>query len=568
MSPEERYKITSGEYADFIIEGTKAVNTVAADTAYSLQVIKNRYGVAYLPASYMTTNSVYTMGYYTIPKLYGLLSYVSLESSGITQVRSEAGYDLYGDGVLIGFVDTGIDYTNTAFRNDDMTTRIVSIWDQTIESDNYPKNFYYGTEYQREEINKALQSKDPFSVVPSKDMIGHGTMLAGVAAGTNLEEAGFSGVAPNSELVVVKLKEAKAYLKDFFLVPQDALSFQSNDIIQGVDYLLEVAKSLNRPMVVCLGVGTNQGSHDGVSILDSYLQEVGDTVGISVVAAAGNEGNLGHHYYGEINPSREKEIIALNVGENESGFSMELWGYVPNIVEVDIYSPQFEFVAHIPQSLRPQETREVVFQDTTIYIDNNNSEPITGDQLILMRFKNPSSGLWRLIVSGTGDLTTRYHIWLPMHGFITEETYFFNANNQTTLTSLGNTVNGITVTAYNPVNESLYYNSSRGYTKDNGLKPDVAAPGVNIKAPSFGNTMVRATGTGIAAAHAAGVAAMLLEWGIVRGNLPVMNNVIIRRMLVSGARRFSNIPFPNQDWGFGIIDIYRTFLLFTEEGTV
>ncbi len=136
----------------------------------------------------------------------------------------------------------------------------------------------------------------------------------------------------------------------------------------------------------------------------------------------------------------------------------------------------------------------------------------------------------------------------------------------TTISTPANTTNTITATAYNPINESLYYNSSRGFTKDNGLKPDIAAPGVDIKAPTLDNTFIRATGTGIAAAHTAGVAAMLLEWGLVRGNLPTMTNVIIRRMLVSGARRFHNISYPNQDWGFGILDIYRTFMLFREEG--
>lgn len=227
--------------------------------------------------------------------------------------------------------------------------------------------------------------------------------------------------------------------------------------------------------------------------------------------------NRGHHYYGEVNPSKTQETIGLNVGENETGFAVELWGYVPNVVEMDIYSPDFTLVAHIPESLSPQETKVITYQDTTILVDNQVSETSTGNQLILVRFQKPKSGIWRFIVKGTGDLNSRYHIWLPMYNFITENTFFFNSDTNTTITSIGNTVNVITASAYNPVNDSLYYYSSRGFTKDNGLKPDIAAPGVNIKSPAMGNTYIRVTGTGAAAAHAAGVSAMLLEWGIIRG---------------------------------------------------
>jgi subtilisin family serine protease len=568
MSPEERYKITSSDYADLIIEGNNRINEIAGNPEYSVLALEDNYAVAYLPSEYMDFNSVRIFGYDAIPKIYGLLSYVSLESSGITQLRGEPGFDLEGEGVLIGFIDTGIDYISQAFRNADQSTRIVSIWDQTLDTGAYPENFYYGTEFNQEQINSALQNRNPLSVVPTNDENGHGTMLAGVAAGTVMEENGFAGVAPKSELVVVKLKQAKPYLKEFFRVPQNSVSFQSNDILMGVSYLNQLSARLNRPLVICLGVGTNQGDHEGRCLLCRYLQDISNMVGHSVVIAAGNEGNRGHHFFGEINPSKEQEVISLYVGENETGFSVELWGYAPNIVEVDIYSPEFSFVVRIPESLGPQETIEVVYENTTILVDSQNSEASTGDQLILMRFQNPKSGIWRFVVSGTTDLAARYHLWLPMDGFITGNTYFFNSDSQTTISAPGNTVNTLTVTAYNPINESLYYNASRGFTKDNEFKPDVAAPGVNIKAPVSENAFTRATGTSIAAAHAAGVAAMLLEWGIVRGNLPVMSNVIIRRMLISGARRFSNTPYPNQDWGFGILDINRTFMLFRDEGLV
>ncbi len=563
MNREERYKIASNQFADLIIEGYDVISRLLTNPYYPIIDIDNKYGVIYIPVENMTSNSVEKFGYSAIPKIYGLLSTVSLEASGIIQIRNEPELNLRGQGVLIGFVDTGIDYTNPVFRRSDQTTRIVSIWDQNIDSENnYPENLYYGTEYTQAQINSALQILDPFTLVPSTDTIGHGTMLAGVAAGTPFPGSGFMGVAPDAEIAVVKLKPAKPYLREFFCIPEGVVCYQENDIMLGIKYLMDVAGRLRRPIAICLGVGTSQGEHEGESILCHYLTDIGRTVGNSIVVAAGNEANRGHHYYGEINPSGEQETVGLNVAENETGFSIELWGYAPNIEEVDLYAPDNIFVAHVPERLRQQETMEVVYNNTTIWIDNQISESGSGDQLILFRFRNPQSGVWRFDISGRGDLNLRFHLWLPMYNYISDGTFFFNSDSHTTLSEPANANNTVTVTAYNPVNQSLFYNSSRGYTKNNDLKPDVTAPGVDIMAPSIGNTFIWATGTGIAAAHTAGVAAMLLEWGIIRGNLYSMTNVTIRRMLIGGARRFPNISYPNQDWGFGILDIQRTFMFF------
>ncbi len=144
---------------------------------------------------------------------------------------------MQGEGVIIGFIDTGIDYQHSAFLKDDKTTRILSIWDQSIDSSNHPSGFLYGTEYKSEEINDALKNEDPLSIVPSTDLIGHGTMIAGVAAGSPAPEYEFSGTAPKADLLIVKLKEAKTYLKDFYVIPRLANAYQETDILLGIKYL-------------------------------------------------------------------------------------------------------------------------------------------------------------------------------------------------------------------------------------------------------------------------------------------------------------------------------------------
>lgn len=565
MTDEERYKIVSEDYADLFVTGQENINWLSVDTENTISIINRNLGVGYIPVTDMTEDSVIKFGYLNIPKCYGLLSLASIEASGINNLRKEENFDLKGSNVLVGFVDTGIEYRNTAFQNPDGTTRIISIWDQGIDSSSYPKDFFYGTEYNRDEINLAIHGADPLSVVPSIDENGHGTMLAGVAAGSPNLENNFTGVAYNTEMIIVKLKPAKKYLKDFFRIPDYDLCYQENDIIMGIEYLVRMARELGRPIAICIGVGSSQGAHEGESILCHYLDELGQQNGIGLVVAAGNEGNENHHVYGEVTPNVEYDIISLSVGTDESGFSMELWGFAPNIVEVDIYAPTGELVTNVSGVFLQKNTIQVEYNQTTIYIDNIFSEASTGGQLILFRFLRPEGGIWRFVASGKGDLTIRYHIWLPISNFLSNNTFFLNADNDTTLSIPANSINSVTVTAYNNINTSLFFYTSRGFTRSNGLKPDIAAPGVNIVAPALNGSFYRYTGTSAAAAHTTGIVALILEWGIVNKNFININNILLRRLLVRGAKRNPQISYPNKAWGFGSVDIYRTFQSFQNE---
>jgi subtilisin family serine protease len=477
----------------------------------------------------------------------------------VERIRRLPAFDLRGEGVLIGIIDSGIDYTHPAFIYGDGTTKIAAIWDQTIDSENFPENTFYGTEYSAEQINQALISANPLEVVPSTDEIGHGTMLAGIAAGSEIEESDFSGVVPNAGLVIVKLKQAKTNLRDFFVIPHDVPCYQENDIMWGVQYVISAARRLQRPIAICIGLGSSQGSHDGRGTLSSHLSVGGDFPGVAVTIAAGNEGNSRRHFYGTIDPAVGYSTVELNVGENESGFSMELWGAAPSSYSIDILSPSGEYIPRIAESLRLNREISFVFEATDIIIDYQMVESQTGDQLILMRFQNPSPGIWRFQVYGRGDIQGSFHIWLPMGDFISDRTYFIQANPYTTVTSPGNSLVPITVTAYNVNNDTLYLNSGKGFSRIDTVKPELAAPGVNITAPNLEHGYSELTGTSAAAAHTAGITAMMLEWGTVRGNYTGLDTVEIKQFLIRGARRSELVQYPNRDWGYGIIDIYNVF---------
>ncbi|MFT4146451.1 MAG: S8 family peptidase [Mobilitalea sp.] len=559
MTEGERFKITSNDYTDFIINYNQNLRTFERFPEGTTHIMNDRYAILYVPVAQLTSRTIIQYGYSVLPALYGLNSERALEASNILRLRRLPNFNLRGKGVLVGIIDTGINYTDPVFIHSDGSTKVLALWDQTIDSDRYPAGYFYGTEYLAEEINQALGSANPLEVVPSIDEIGHGTMLAGIAAGNENEANSFSGVAPDADLVVVKLKQAKPAIRDFFLVPQDVPCYQENDIMWAVQYVVNFARSIQRPVSICIGLGSSQGSHDGRGALSDLISVAGNFPGVVMNVSAGNEGNSRRHFFAEIDREVGYSTVELNVGEGEPGFSMELWGAAPNTYSIDILSPSGEYIPRISESLRINRDIGFVFESTSINIDYQMVEASTGDQLILMRFNNPTPGIWRFQVYGRGDLRSTFHIWLPMGNFITDNTYFIQSDPYTTITSPGNSLVPITVTAYNPDNSVLYQRASRGYSRINIIKPEISAPGVNITAPTNETTFTSMTGTSAAAAHMTGFCAMMLEWGIVRGNYPGVDTVEVKKFIIRGAERNPGLIYPNRDWGYGILDAYNVF---------
>lgn len=558
MTEHDRERIISDEFFDLIIEYNTNPQVLNIFEDATVHIMNDYYAVLHISVDQFNELAVRVL-YSQLPILFGLTDEASLDASRVFSIRSSQAFNLRGDGVIIAIIDTGIDYTNPIFRKPDGTTKIISIWDQSIHTGPSPEDANFGTIYTSEQINQALMAENPFSIVPSVDNSGHGTMLAGIAAGNDVEEENFFGVAPNADLLVVKLRQAKQTLRTFFMIPDTSICFQENHVMWALQYCRDVSRQLNRPIVVCLGIGSSQGGHTGRSPISITSNLIADLPNTGFVVAAGNEGNLGRHYYGAIDPDIGSNTMELNVGENDSNFTIELWGDPPGIYSIDLLSPAGEYIPRIPPGLRVNRVISFIFEKTVVSINYQLIESQTGDQLILMRFENASPGIWRFNVYGHGDMASGFHMWLPMGDFISRETYFIQPNIYTTILSPGSALIPITVTTYNPVNNNLYVNSSRGYTRDNIIKPEIAAPGVNYIAPTLNQTFEPATGTSVSAAHTAGVVALILEWGTVRGNNPGMDTGVIKNYIIRGARRRQSIVYPNRDWGYGILDILDVF---------
>lgn len=566
--------VASEDFADFIAPYfTTPEEFIRSQGTDCIDFVNSTLAVVYVPLSTVTPSTYTSYTYSAVPKLYSLLDVTSMDAAGITPAGELPVLNNQGAGVIVGFVDTGINYTDSLFRNVDGSTRIIGIWDQTNNSDNSnnienetAKPFsafsaLYGTQYTAEEINLALNSDNPGSIVPTRDENGHGTFLASIAAGNRDERAGFSGAAPQASIAMVKLKPAKQYLRDFYLIQDGADAYQENDIMMGVSYLYFLARKYSMPLVVCIPLGTNMGSHMGMSRLGQYLNQVSLSNGSAVITAAGNETGARHHFRAVMDADTDEVTAELRVGEREAGFSMELWAENMGAYTVGFISPTGEVAREISVPLRGENTVSFLLEQTQITVYTQIADVSAGSQFIFMRFENPMSGIWRILIRNSLDIRETFHIWLPVRGFISDETYFLRPDPDTIITDPGNARYPITVTAYDHTKNSIYIHASRGYSLSGRIKPDLAAPGVNILGASVsGRRLTRMSGTSVSAAHLAGAAAILLNWGVLNANYPYLNTPVLKSIFVRGAQRNPALTYPNREFGYGTLNLYEAFL--------
>lgn len=554
-----REMILSEDYWDFILPPTRCPDhyNVPLDRICT-QKMDFGYQTESVDSELLEPLTIERYWYNSIPNCYTLLDMDALNDAGISAVQNYQTLQLMGQNVMIGFIDTGIDYQNEVFRNVDGSTRIAAIWDQTVQSGTLPEGMEFGSEYTREDINEALQTENPLDIVPSRDEIGHGTFLASVAAGSaNIEEQ-FLGAAPESTIAVVKLKKAKKYLKNFYAIREDAVCYQENDIMLGLKYLHEAARKADMPLVICIALGTNFGGHNGTSLLSSVLDSYSQLLNRCVVIGGGNEAAERHHFYHMFDNKNEDVTAEIRVGEGVSGFVTELWSTLPNVVTMSITSPSGERTRQI--SLRQGYRYNFVFTfertevavEYRLLLENNDS------QLIFLRFKDPAPGIWRIHVEPLQMSEGDFHMWLPVREFLDGDVFFLEADPDTTLTEPGTGRSSITVAYYNSRDNSVDINSGRGYTRDERIKPDFAAPGVQITGAGPDGRFVTRSSSSAAAGIAAGGIALLLEWVSGQPGSRGITTSQVRNLIILGAEQRPQTKFPNKEWGYGTMNLYRS----------
>lgn len=457
---------------------------------------------------------------------------------------------LNGRGVLLAVLDSGITWDLEVFRKADGSTRIRYLWDQTIPG-NPPEGFPMGTEYTEEEINAALNMSvlERYRLIPSRDLTGHGTAVAGIAAGRSADGL-YTGAAPEAELIVVKLG-----------LPREEGFPRTTEIMRGVTYALRKAGQLNMPLVINLSFGNSYGSHDGSSLLERFLDnasEIGRTV---ICVGSGNEGAARGHFAGNI--TRDSRV-ELAVGNYERSLNIQLWKNYSDVFRIRLQSPggeEAELSTNIQggkYTLGLERTRILVYLGEPlpyavaqeIYLD---MIPAEGTYI--------NAGIWTIRLEPVVTVTGQYYLYLPAGSGMGDSTGFYRSTPQVTLTVPSTATKATTVGAYDPVYDTYADFSGRGYADSSrtigvaaaGLtKPDLVAPGVNIQAPDVYGGFTPVTGTSFATPIVSGAAALLMEWGIVRGNDPFLYGEKVKAYLRKGASPLrGETEYPNDRVGYG-----------------
>lgn len=480
-----------------------------------------------------------------------------------------AGRDnLTGRNIIVAIIDSGIDYAHPDFRNAGGTTRILDLWDQTIPSGSVPnalvqsseylqapEGYYLGTEFSREVINRALEQtseQQRYAICPSRDVSGHGTHVAGIAAGNGRASEGrYRGVAYHSELLIVKLG-----------VPREGGFPRTSELMQAVDYCLKKAVEYGKPLALNLSFGNSYGSHSGTSLIETYLNDMANYWKSSIVIGSGNEGAAAGHTSGQIRMG-QTEVVELVVGGYETALNLQIWKSYADEMAVSLVHPNGSVIGPVQRIQGPQ---RFAVGNTQILLYYGEPSPYSPYQEIYFDFipvyDFVDSGIWEIRLVPQRIVSGEYDMWLPAGGVLNAATGFLYPTEETTLTIPSTAAKVITVGAYDAHFGQLASFSGRGYTREtNQVKPDIAAPGVEITSCAPGGGYNTRSGTSMATPFVTGGAALLMEWGIVNGNDPYLYGEKMKAYLIRGARRDISLArgtaggamWPNPQLGWGTL---------------
>lgn len=460
-------------------------------------------------------------------------------------------FSLFGQGILIAVIDSGIDYVSADFRNEDGTTRIRALWDQSLspgEGRRPPEGYVTGAEYTEDQINEALQETLPgrrMELLPSQDISGHGTAVAGIAAGNGRTSGGvYAGVAPQGELIVVKLG-----------TPMQEGFPRTTELMQGIDYVIRKAVEFRMPVAVNISFGNTYGAHDGSSLLERYIDDVSNIWKSVFCIGTGNEAASAGHTSGQFVEGREEQV-QLGVQERQRGISVQIWKEYTDIVEISLLTPAGVRVGPIQEISGPQ--RFLVGQ-TEILLYYGEPSPYSTSQEIYIDLLPVetyiSAGVWRILFTPRRIVSGNYELWLPSENVLNRGTGFLYPSDSVTLTIPSSASRAVSVGAYDSLTFAYADFSGRGFTRiTNLVKPDIVAPGVNVTSVAAGGGYAQFTGTSFATPFVTGSAALLMEWGIVRGNDPYLYGEKVKAYLRRGAKNLPGFTmYPNNQVGYGAL---------------
>ena len=471
-------------------------------------------------------------------------------AAGINFIEDNPYINVNGENILIGIIDSGINYLHPDFINEDNTSKIVSIWDQESNTNSPPDGMTFGSEFTREDINQAIINNDSTLTV---DNLGTGTIAAGIAVGSGRVNPLYRGVALGSELVVVKLRPYEGTFKD------GRINYINTDFLAAIKYVLDIADKENKFLIINLTIGEGSRSVILTNLLDTFSQIT--NTGIFVVSAAGNEGNTDIHFEGRVLDGNNFQDVILEVGEQNS-LDITITLNDPGRVGAEVISPSGEISYSVKYS--PDESQyegKFNLEDSPYEIRLIYPWLLSGNEELLIRILDIKPGIWTIRLFPEIIITGEFDIYLPNKNLISEDTRFLNPNSYSTITLYGTTENVITIGTYNDKTNSMWIDSSRGPLKNRGgVKPDVVAPGVDIIAPYISNNYVKATGSGVSSSLTCGVLALIIEYISNQGTYvsKTLYTRVLKTYLMLGAIKNPIYTFPNDTQGYGVLSLQST----------
>ena len=497
--------------------------------------------------------------------------------SCINEVQ-DARFSLTGQGVLVAVIDSGVDYTLPDFRNEDGTTRIRYLWDQSlkaVEGEHVPKGYGMGVEYTKEEIDAAFP--DFYHVITPKNIVtqgaitirtrdisGHGTAVAAIAAGNGRGSGGvYAGVAPQSEFIVVKLGNL---MSGGFP--------RTTELMQGIDYVIRKAQELRMPVAVNISFCNTYGARDGTSLLEQFIDDISNIWKSCICIGTGNEGATAGHTSGRL---REKTVEEQNIGnrnllenvranteqeielavqEKQPSLNVQIWKRYVDQIDISIVSPTGTRIGPVKEQLG---TQRFTVDATEILLYYGEPSPFSTNQEIYLDFlprgSYINSGVWKMVLTPKKIVDGHYEMWIPGEGTLNPGTGFLRPVSSTTLTNPATAIRAITVGAYDSLTFSYADFSGRGPLTGesaSAVKPDLVAPGVNVSTISVGGSVMQFSGTSFSTPFVTGSAALLMEWGIVRGNDSYLYGEKVKAYLRRGAKPMPGFEeYPNEAVGYG-----------------
>ena len=449
-----------------------------------------------------------------------------------------SGKALSGQGVYMAILDSGIDYTDPMFLYADGTTKIAWLWDQGKRADaekgeKPPQGFFTGVEYSRKMLNANLQKN---SERLTTDVTGHGTNVAKIAV---------QG-APESELIVVKLDTARG-------------TYPSTvSLLRAFTYVAKKAQAENMPVAINLSYGNTYGAHDGSSLLERFIDNITE-VGRNVICiGAGNEGASAGHFAGKLSEN-EIQRISFAMGTYERSFSLQLWKWYADRMDISILSPAGEQYL-IRNQNAGGEAQQAVMEQTKLLIFSGRPQPYRKREEVYIDFipveTYLNTGIWTIEITPRRIANGELRLYMPSAVVRSENTRFLLPSPAQTLTIPSTAQKVITVGAYNAYVRSYAAFSGRGDAGNDRAennKPDLAAPGVNIRiGEGEGGAVV--SGTSYATPFVTAAAALLMEYGIVQGNDPFLYGEKVKAYLHAGARQLPGYDmWPNDQVGWGAL---------------